>query len=128
MIYIYPINIPKNTPKNNPKKTFVKLTKGVMNEMRVQVYKGALGLVGVRVKWNEDVFFPMTPETYFTPLKMVNVFSENRPLEIPPYNFMIETYNLDEYFDHELTMIFSIIPLRIEEFEEPEVGGVIFES
>lgn len=109
MIYEYDLTVPANTPKNAQVSQDCKLAYGVIHYLGVQFPTGCVGLVHVHINDAIHQVFPTNPDGTF---KGDGVVIEGRVLEKlynPPFILTLWGWNLDDTYDHTVTVRFWII-------------------
>jgi len=110
MLYSYNITIPANTLESAPTIQKIKLTWGYIHQIDFDIPMGAQNLVGVRIREGLHQLYPTNPAGYITGENVKISFKDFYWLNHTPYNLWIDTFNIDENYDH--TIIVRIGVLR----------------
>ena len=93
-----------NTLKASPEVTELSGMKGIIYRAAVVFPPGSSGLVGVRIHDAAAQLYPFTAGQWLrgdnTVIEFVDVYRKDNP----PFVFPIYTYNLDDTYDHEITV------------------------
>ena len=100
MIYTLDVTTPPNTVKNAPLKVFMPLTRGLVHRVELDFPSGALGLHHVVIIDGDHRLWPSTEHETFHPDGVVIAFDDIYLKLSPPYEFLIQTYNLDDTYEH----------------------------
>jgi hypothetical protein len=110
MIYETRLTIPHNTPETSPLTVTLPLHPGVVNQFDLYFPPGCVGLVHARVfTWARQIF-PSNPDSDFSGNDMLIHFPEQMELVDPPFAFVLLGWNLDDKFEHTVTLRVGITP------------------
>lgn len=108
MFYEKSVSIPSNTPDTDPVGTPITLVPGMVDHVEIQFWAGARGNVGVRITERDHQVWPTNPGSWFRGEDHVIVFNEQYKLEDRPYVLVVEGYNNDLNYDHEVVVRFGV--------------------
>ena len=100
MIFQRTITTPKNTTIAAPLRTILKVTYGVVYRLEIQLPFGNVGLLGVRIFDHTNQIYPSTNGEYFTGQGVLLAYDDKYNKFTEPFEFEIETYNLDDTYEH----------------------------
>lgn len=78
----------------------VVLGKGIVFRFELYFPPGSCGLTYVRISENDRQIYPVTPNTHFRGENIKFEFDDTYLVDIPPYTWTFEGYNLDDTYDH----------------------------
>jgi hypothetical protein len=110
MFYDFPLSIPANTPSSFPVEDEVKLTYGVITHVEVEFPPGCAGLAYGRILHEGHQVWPTDPASWFRSDGRAIVWNERYELLEVPYTMVIQGYNDDDTFPHELIFRFEVLP------------------
>lgn len=108
MIYQKSITIPVNTLKDEPVSVEMEVNKGFIYQVNAIIPSGCVGLAGVRILDGIYQAYPTTPNEWFTGDATHHNFTDSYIKETPPYKFTVEGYNLDDTYEHTLTVLIGM--------------------
>ena len=117
MLYRFGVTVPKNTPESSPHEVNVRLTVGVIERVEITFPAGCAGLVGLRILHREHVVWPTSPDEWFVTDDYTIQIHEHYMLTEGDQHLKIQTYNLDDTYDHTLIVRFEV---RVPK-EDPQV-------
>lgn len=109
MIFQKSITTKANTTKDNSIKTKIKITKGLLYKIEVYFPPGSSGLLGVRIYDNVECIYPTGYDEFFRGDSCLISFDDTYVFNVTPFEVYIETYNLDDLYDHEVIVRLGII-------------------
>lgn len=118
MLYKYEVEIPSGTTEAAPSETTVNLVSGVVDQVMIEFPAGCAGLVGTRILQGLFQVWPLTSGEWFVTDNFTIVFPEHFVLEPGQVLLRIETYNIDDTYDHTLSFRFSVVPLHVDPFKQ----------
>lgn len=110
MIYEKSLTIPKNTPITAPVTTIVPVHPGIVKQVSVYFPAGCCGLARCCILYWERQVWPSNPDSYFHGDGQNLVFPEDIRLVDLPYEFTLVGWNLDDTFQHTITVRLAISP------------------
>lgn len=114
MYYDFAVTVPANTLDANPHTQELKLTAGVIQNVRVLFPPGPHGMVKVRLMHEAHQFLPTNPDGYFA--------SDNEPITIDEYYTLdAEPFGLTVVASSPGTAYPHTIPIRIGVLRPEEV-------
>jgi len=113
MIYTANITTPKNTAKSAPKITRLQVTNGLVYRVEVFFPKGSSGLMGVVVTDGLYQCWPSNVGEYFIADNDTIGFDDLYIKEAAPFLFSVITYNLDETFDHFVSVRIGLVSKEV---------------
>ena len=113
MIYYFPISIPKNTPIADLYLEDIKLTHGVIHKVEFLFPPGPVGLAGIAVFDAIHQVWPSNTGEFFSSDDETISYPEHLPLIVEPYLLTAAAYNLDDTFEHTITVRIGILPIEI---------------
>lgn len=113
MIFTFDETIPKNTPSNNPKTYKLKITQGLIYQVRVTFPPGSAGLMGLAIIHKSVRIWPSTPGKWFRGDNVSFSFQETYLIESEPYFLDIFTYNEDDTYDHQVFLKIGLVSKKV---------------
>lgn len=113
MIYTANITTPKNTAKEAPKITRLNVTKGLVYRVEFYFPKGSSGLMGVLVSDGLYQCWPSSIGDYFIADNDTIGFDDMFMKEAAPFEFTVVTYNLDETFEHFVSVRIGLVSKEV---------------
>ncbi len=108
MIYGGTISTPANTAASAPLRTEVEVTSGLVYHLKVIFPPGPSGLLHVRILDGTYQVFPTTHGASFHGDNIMMEFDELYPKDTAPLLFVVETWNLDDTYAHEVDVLLSL--------------------
>jgi hypothetical protein len=108
MIYQRSLLIPSGTTQDSPVSTTLEANKGFIYQVNVIIPSGCVGLAGVRILDGIYQAYPTTPNEWFIGDGTHHNFSDSYIKSEPPYSFTVEGYNLDDTYDHTITVMIGM--------------------
>ena len=102
--------IPANTPKSKPLRVDVEITESFISAIFVFFPPGPCGLAGFRILVGNWQFFPSIHDEWFSGDDMTLLVPVYYWLEHIPEIFRVEFYNLDDTYEHLITVGFVALP------------------
>lgn len=84
----------------NPVKNVIRLGIGVLYKFEIYFPPGSCGLTSIRLLYNTRQIYPMPIDEYFRGERNTISFEDTFISDTPPYELIIEGYNVDEVYDH----------------------------
>ena len=104
----YRISNPKNTAIANPIKTIIELPRGRINKIWLEFPSGCAGLAGLQLWRGARQIFPLIEGDWFIADGVFLPISYTEILDSEPYTIEVRTYNVDDTFQHTLTLILEM--------------------
>jgi len=109
MIYQKSITTPKDTPVLTPVSEVMEVNKGLIYQVDIIIPAGCVGLAGVRLLDGLYQVYPTTPNTWFVGDNIHMSFQDTYLKTDVPHQLTVQTYNLDDTYEHTLTVIISMV-------------------
>ena len=109
MHFNFPIEIAPNTAIASPERAQIKLSIGILPKVSIDFPWGCGGLVGVRVLHYEHQLYPTNPGEWFAGNDIFIEFMDEYLILEGPGEFIIEGYNLDDFYSHSPTVGFNVL-------------------
>lgn len=122
MIYVTDVSTPANTPQGTPLRTELPVTSGLVYRVEFQFPPGSSGLLGCRVFDGSYQVWPASFGVYFRGDNVALAYDELYEKNAEPWVFVVETYNLDDTYAHEMQARICIVSK--EEYKARFLGGV----
>jgi len=116
MLYELDVTAPANTPASDPVEETVRVTKGWINQVQVQIPGGQVGLTGAQVWRGTSQVWPSNPGSYFKGDRLVLTWPEDYEMADEPLELRVRVWNTDT--DHAHTVTFRFAMLGLAEAEE----------
>lgn len=120
MLYSSLVTIPHNTTPAAPLRFRMKVADGVVRKVWVVWRWGSGNLCGARINYEEVQVWPSSPGEWLTSIPHEIEFEEDYVIRGVPRFFHVYAYNVDDTFDHDLWVAFSVlrpsISSRLEDF------------
>jgi len=110
MRYLLALTIPANTPATAPVEDTLAVAHGTLIQAVIQIPPGSAGLAGVRILRYRDPIVPATPQAWITGDGDVFPIPESRPIHEAPYELIVQGYNLDDLYEHTITVHVDVMP------------------
>ena len=115
MLYKVECPTPALTPKSSPVVTRCTVYPGMVTRVWVGFPKGCYGLCHVQVwHWGWPVW-PWSPADSFHWDGFMFTFADRYPLTAEPYEFVVKTWNRDDFYPHTPTFMVLVEPAPPEE-------------
>lgn len=115
MLFQAEIPIPANTPASSAVITRLRVYPGVTTRVWAGFPEGCYGLAHMQIwHWGWQVW-PWTPQTDFHWNNFMFSFEDRYPITEEPLEFVIKTWNEDDFYPHTLTFMITIEPAPPEE-------------
>lgn len=115
MLYKVECPTPANTPKSAPVVTRCRVYPGMVTRVWVGFPLGCYGLCHLQVwHWAWPVW-PWSPADSFHWNDYMFTFADRYPLTTAPYEFVVKTWNLDDFYPHTPTFMVMVEPALPEE-------------
>lgn len=102
MIYAKTINLPKLGDSGNPGEEALEVTKGLVYKVEIDFPPGPSGLCQIRIYDGNYQMWPSSPDEFFAAEDYTISFDDIYLKTIPPYEFRIAGYNLDDTYPHKV--------------------------
>ena len=110
MLYKTDCPTPANTPASAPIEHRVRVFPGIVTRVWVGFPKGCYGLAHVQIwHWGGPVW-PWTPLQSFHWNDYMFSFADRFPLRTEPLEFVVKTWNLDDFYPHTPTFAVLVDP------------------
>ena len=113
MIYTANITTSSGTLKKTPKRTTIKVTKGLVYRVEFYFPPGSSGLMGVAVLDGLYQAWPSNADTFFISDNETIGFDDLFIKESDPFEFTVLTYNLDDKFDHFVSVRIGLVSKEV---------------
>jgi hypothetical protein len=100
MLYYVNITTPANTSASEPKEMRLPVSGGIIRRVTVRYRYGSANLCGLRILSHEVQVFPFNKDDFFISMPELYECYLDFPLDQPPYELIIQTYNNDDTYDH----------------------------
>jgi len=118
MLYVKNITVPKNTSKDSPYTVEITIHHYMIRKISVYFPRGIHGNVGVSFWYGEDQFFPFKEYDW--------VSGDNETVEgsvyfspgYYPFNITIKAYNLDDDYDHSISIRIEAVDEEVAKWEQ----------
>ena len=115
MLYTFPIVIPANTPEPTVPTRLMPMTLGTITRVLVDFPAGHIGLTHVRIRRGLYQVWPANPEAYFTGSNQTLEWLEAYKLDTPPFQLEAFAWNLDDTYQHTITIHFELETPAVEQ-------------
>ena len=110
MLYKVECPTPANTPKNKPVIVRCRVYPGKVTRVWVGFPQGCFGLCHLQV-WHQGLsIWPWSPADSFHWNDYMFTFTDSFPLTAEPYEFVIKTWNYDDFYAHTLVFMVMVDP------------------
>jgi len=110
MLYKIDCPTPANTPASHPVINRVRVYPGIVTRVWVGFPRGCYGLAHLQVwHWGWQVW-PWSPQQSFHWNDYMFDFSDRYPLTTEPLEFVVQTWNLDDFYAHTPTFAVLVDP------------------
>ena len=115
MNYFFRIVIPKETSQESPYEEILKVSYGVIRNVKIYILPGHAGLAGLQIYFHESQVYPLNRDGYYLGDNISVEFEDNYGIHIEPYMLKASGYNEDVRYDH--AFLVSLGMLREEHIE-----------
>jgi hypothetical protein len=109
MIYSVDITTPSGTALSGMQKTLVNISAGLVYNVEFHFPSGCAGLAGLAVFDGLFQVWPSSPGNFFASDNETIRFEDLYLKNEPPMNFQVYTYNLDDTYDHTLSVRIGLV-------------------
>lgn len=113
MIYAADITTSASTTAGSPLRTALPVTKGLVYKLEVNFPRGSAGLMGVRFMRGGFQVWPSNRGVWFRGDDNVISFDDTYLIEDAPLMFVVETYNTDDTYEHEVLIKIGLVSTNI---------------
>lgn len=113
MIYQANISTPANTAQTLMQRTTIHVTRGLVYKVEFYFPAGSAGLMGVAVFDGLFQVWPSTVGTFFIGEDLVIAFDDMYLKEAAPFEFHCYTYNLDDTYDHAVSVRIGFVSREV---------------
>jgi hypothetical protein len=121
MFYEFGITIPANTPASAPVIADLPMTAGKITHVFVQFPAGHLGLTHIFIRDGLFQVWPSNQGADFSTSDETIGWLEEYPLGDPPYDLQAYAWNLDDTYQHTITVRIELQPAE----QEPSLSDQI---
>jgi len=125
MFYVFPITIPANTPATAKTKTTLKLTAGRITRVMLEFPAGHVGLTHIHVNSGLHQLYPTNPDANFSSSNETIDFAEDLSMDIPPFTLQAYAWNLDDTYEHTITLRIELESLKAGRSLAEEVAALL---
>lgn len=118
MNFFFRVTIPKQTSKTLPYEEKLKVSCGVIRNVKIWVLPGHAGLAGLQIYFHESQLYPLNRGGYYLGDNISIEFEDNYFIDIEPYQLKAAGYNEDIRYDHAFLISFGILRQGKEEAGE----------
>ena len=109
MIYTFDIDTPANTLEADPLFTRLELELGIISQLGIGFPEGAAGLTNVTIWRDGRQVWPSNGQGSFSWDDRFFTWPEAYDLTEAPFEFTARTWNVDDTWDHRITIQFAIL-------------------
>jgi len=110
MVFIFDITMPKNGSSTNQHVEHLKLDKGLIKMLIIQIPAGHAGLTHFAIYRGDSQVWPKNADKKFTGDNIVLPFDhEWYPLLVEPYELIFRGWNEDDTYDHTVYLYFQLL-------------------
>ena len=129
MIYVTDVEITAETAETAPERVVLKVTRGLVYRIEIEIPEQSVGLVGVQVYDGGFQVWPINPGEWLKTAYGVISFDDIYLKLQPPFEFTIHGYNSDDTYTHTpLVRIGLVSPEAYQARYLPTVAYKIFEE
>jgi hypothetical protein len=114
MIFVFSIPTPANTPATARQVTTLQLAAGKITHVGIQFPPGLAGLAHIAVSQGLHQLWPTNPEADFCTADETVEFEEDFDLTADTAYLVAYTYNLDDAYQHTITVRVTVMPPEVE--------------
>lgn len=100
MYYVKSVEVPAQTYPDNPVRSLWKVSFGYISRFEIGYPPGCCGLAHARVLYHSDQIYPTALGSTFAWDDWNYVIRDWYPLFVPPFNLVVEVFNLDDSYKH----------------------------
>lgn len=108
MFFLGNVDIPAGTAKKSPRRFTVQVTIGTLKRVWVRWRWGPGNLCGCRILYHEFQHWPLSLGKWFPSTTEALDFHEEFDVLTEPVEFVVESYNLDTRYPHNVWVAFEI--------------------
>lgn len=113
MLFVYSITTPANTLEKSKKETILKVAFGIIHSVDIHFPPGPAGLLHIHINDALHQVFPYNTGSDFASDDTNISFREFIPSLVAPFKLKAFTWNLDDTFEHIVTVRLGILPPRV---------------
>ena len=125
MFYVFPITIPANTSEAQRTRTTLKLTAGRITRVHLEFPAGHVGLTHIHVNCGLHQLWPTNPDADFSSSNETISFIEDLLLDIPPFTLTAHAWNLDDTYEHTITLRIELESLKSGRSLAEEIAALL---
>lgn len=110
MFYDFALTVPADTQETSPAELRMKLTAGILHNVRILFPPGPHGLVKIRILEDGHQFLPTNPDGYFASDDEAIAIDEYYPLTAEPYTMRAIGYSPGTVYPHTIAIRIGILP------------------
>jgi len=115
MFFCKTITIPAQTYDIAPYSERLKIGQGIIRKLWIRWRYGSGNLCGVRIKYAEFQYWPLTMTAWIPSSIHPLEFDEQFPITTEPYELKVECYNNDDVYTHDLWIACLVVKEAIPE-------------
>jgi len=109
LLYTKTITTVKATPKTSPTITVLPVTTGLVYKVEIIFPSGSAGLLGVSIYDGGHQVWPSNLDEWFIGDNIAISFEDLYLKESDPSEFKVRTYNIDDTYNHQLTVCLGLV-------------------
>lgn len=113
MIFRFGITTPANTAESSKQSTILLLAQGIIHQIDVQFPSGPAGYLHLQIRNALHQVFPYNPGEAFASSNVNIRFRDFIPILEPPFEFVADTWNTDDTYEHLVIIRLGILPVSV---------------
>lgn len=113
MYYDYAITVTANTLESAPKKQILKLAKGIIHRVEVEMYPGCHRYVGCRLYYHNHQIYPRNLDGEFKTDGYTIAFDDYQEILREPYEVEFRGYSPTSTYDHTVVIRVGVLESSI---------------
>ena len=110
MVFTFSVTLPKNGSRENQVEREIKLDKGLIKKLIVQIPAGHAGLTHFALYRGDSQVWPKNPNQKFVGDNITLTFDDEwYPILQPPYSLFFRGWNEDDTYDHTVYIYIQLI-------------------
>jgi len=123
MFFEFKITTPAKKYEATPQTTIIQLKPGIIHQADAIFPGGCAALLHVQIFYQLVQIWPSNPDASFATDNEKITWGEGFPLDQPPYQLMVRTWNDDDFYPHTVLLRFAMIAEEIPPPPELPIVG-----
>ena len=125
MLFTFAITIPANTSEPSVPSKVLPLTAGTITRILIDFPAGQIGLTHLRLRRGLNQVWPSNPEANFSSSNATIDWNDDYDITTAPFQLEAYAWNLDDTFEHTITVHLALEPLAVEQSLIDQVRNLV---